>query len=324
MSVFVHAGTTGPVHPSAGGYITRFGQNFLETPGVNKVCRQGLWVGVLAVAGILAAGCGTVNRMAATSVGNLLGALREQPDPQLARDGAPAYLLAIDSLIAGDPENPDLLRAGCTAYATYASAFLSGEADAVRAARLQGRAKEYGQRLLRLHAAYARAEQAPVPEFEAALARFDRGDVPDLYAAGSAWLGWIIAKNDSMEAMAELPRALAVMQRSLALDEGHADGGAHLVFAVYYAIQPPGAGQDLARSRRHFERAMELGGGQNLLPRVLFAEFYARAAVDPDLFTRTLQGVLDAPETEPPPLRLTNAIARERAARLLQQKDDLF
>ena len=72
------------------------------------------------------------------------------------------------------------------------------------------------------------------------------------------------------------------------------------------------------------ERAMQLGGTQNLLPRVLFAEFYARAAADPALFTRTLQDVLAAPETDVPRFRLMNAIARERAARLLHQKDELF
>jgi hypothetical protein len=306
-----------------GGYITRFAKTLREILSVRITCRIGFGAWIVAM-GLLATGCGTVNRMVASSMGGMLGSLREQPDPQLVRDGAPAYLLAIDGLITNDPENPDLLRDGCTAYATYASAFLSGEADAERAGRLQGRAREYGQRLLRLHAGYARAEAAPMPEFEAALAQLGRADVPDLYAAGNAWLGWIIAKNESMAAMAELPRALAVMQRSLALDEGYAEGGAHLVFAVYYTLQPPGAGQDLAKSRQHFERAMALGGPQSLMPKVLFAEFYARAAVDPDLFTRTLRAVLEAPETAPPPLRLMNAIARERATRLLQQKDELF
>ena len=269
-------------------------------------------------------GCGTLNRVAVDSMQGMLTAMAEQPDPQLAHDGAPAYLLALDGLIARDPANPDLLRAGCSAYSSYATAFLPEDTEAVRAARLQGRAREYGLRLLRLRVFYARAEAGPMPEFEAALARFRRCDVPDLYAAGSAWLGWIISKSDSMAAMAELPKALAVMERALTLDERYADGGAHLVFATYYAIQPAGAGQDLPRSRKHFERAMELGGDQNLLPRVLFAEFYARAANDAELFVRTLQGVLDAPETTLPRLRLMNAIARERAARLLKQKDELF
>jgi hypothetical protein len=240
---------------------------------VNRIIHT--WALLLAAAALAAGttGCGTMNRVAATSLQGVFGALLEQPDPQLARDGAPAYLLAIDGLIARDPANAELLRAGCSAYATYATAFLSGEADAVRAARLQGRAREYGQRLLRLRPFYAAAETKRQPDFEAALQQFGRRDVPDLYAAGSAWLGWIIAKSDSMEALTELPKALAVMARALTLDEGYADGGAHLVFATYLSVQPAGAGQDLPRSRRHFERAMELGGAQDLMPQVLFAEF---------------------------------------------------
>jgi len=280
-------------------------------------------LGVVALA-VGTSGCGIMNRMAADSVQSMLGSLLEQPDPQLVHDGAPACLLVIDSLIRRDPRNPSLLRDGCTAYTTYATAFLSGEADAVRAARLQGRAKEYGQRLLRLRGFYTRAESAPMPEYEAALARFGGRDVPDLYAVGSAWLGWIVSCPESMEAMAELPRALAVMERALALDERYADGGAHLVFGTYFSLQPVGAGQDLPRSRRHFERAMELGGAEDLMPRVLFAEFYARAANDPELFAGTLQGVLDSKVSDTPRLRLMNAVARDRAARLLQQKDEIF
>ena len=34
---------------------------------------------------------------------DLAAAIRNQDDPQTVRDGAPAYLLLIDSLIAGDP-----------------------------------------------------------------------------------------------------------------------------------------------------------------------------------------------------------------------------
>jgi hypothetical protein len=127
-----------------------------------------------------------------------------------------------------------------------------------------------------------------------------------------------------MAALAELSKALAVMERVLALDEGYADGGAHLVFGMYYAVQPAGAGQDLPRSRKHFERAMKLGGEQNLLPRVLFAEFYARATADARLFSETLDQVLAAPDTTVPRFRLMNAIARERATRLRQQKEEWF
>ena len=40
---------------------------------------------------------------------DLSAALVDQPDPLLVRDGAPAYLILIDGLIAGNPKNQDLL-----------------------------------------------------------------------------------------------------------------------------------------------------------------------------------------------------------------------
>jgi hypothetical protein len=40
---------------------------------------------------------------------NLAISILNQDDPELVRDGAPAYLLLLDSLIEGDPENPIIL-----------------------------------------------------------------------------------------------------------------------------------------------------------------------------------------------------------------------
>ena len=43
---------------------------------------------------------------------NLSAATLNHPDPETVRQGAPAFLLAMDVLVAGDPENPALLIAG--------------------------------------------------------------------------------------------------------------------------------------------------------------------------------------------------------------------
>ena len=43
---------------------------------------------------------------------DLSSAIRNQDDPKTVLDGAPAYLLLIDGLIAGDPGNVNLLAAG--------------------------------------------------------------------------------------------------------------------------------------------------------------------------------------------------------------------
>ena len=54
-----------------------------------------------------------------------------------------------------------------------------------------------------------------------------------------------------------------------------------------------------------------------------FAEYYARYALDQELFERTLRSVLAA-EPAVPAFTLMNAVAQTRARALLAQMDDLF
>src|SRR5512140_3602987 len=89
----------------------------------------------------------------ATSAGsrmanNLSGAILNQDDPETVEAGMPSYLLLIDSLIEGDPQNENLLLAGSKLYGSYASAFVK---DAERAKRLARKARNYGDRALCAH-----------------------------------------------------------------------------------------------------------------------------------------------------------------------------
>ena len=49
---------------------------------------------------------------------NLSLAIINQEDPQIVRDGAPAYLLLLDSLIESDPRNPEMLSSAAKLYAS--------------------------------------------------------------------------------------------------------------------------------------------------------------------------------------------------------------
>ena len=55
----------------------------------------------------------------------------------MIRDGAPSYLILIDSLLAGSPDNPALLAQSAELHSAYAGAFV---ADPARA-RLHSKAK---------------------------------------------------------------------------------------------------------------------------------------------------------------------------------------
>ena len=259
-------------------------------------------------------------------VENIMASIASQEDPELVRQGVPTLILFLDASLAKDPDNSALLRTVASAYISYAQAFVMSEEDEERATILYGRAMEYGLKLLERRKFFVRAVNSPLKEFEKMLKQFDKSDVSDLYITGNAWLGWILSQPNSMEAMAELPKALALMRRVLELDDGYAEGGAHMVFGIYYAVQPPGAGRDLGKSQKHFQRAMALAGDSNFLPKVTYVEFYATARGDEKLFDNTLQEVLESKKTKGNNRQhaLINAIARERAKQLLGNKEDYF
>jgi hypothetical protein len=127
-----------------------------------------------------------------------------------------------------------------------------------------------------------------------------------------------------MAALVQLPRALALTPRVLELDESYGEESSHLAFAILFAIQPRGAGQDLERSRSHFERAVELAGPENFLPRVLYAEHFGKATLDQDFFVSTLSDVLAGDPARFPENRLLSELAQRRARVLLSQQEDFF
>lgn len=273
-------------------------------------------------------GCGMV-RGAATSAlapmaSQMSASLQEQTDPDLVRDGAPALILVLDGFASSAPDNPEILLAAANARVGYAAAFID-RTEAARARDLYARARDYGLAALGRNARFGAAVSGPIDTFEASLAGFGKSDVPALYTTAMAWMGWILNSGGAMEAVAQLSRPVAMMRRVMALDPLYERGGPHLFFGIYYAVQPRGAGGDLAASRRHFEQAMATAGEKALLPRVAFAEFFARYSLDQELFVKTLRAAVDSRDLDDPPgLRLTNAVARRRAKALLPMAEEWF
>ncbi|MCA8959784.1 MAG: hypothetical protein KDC38_04700 [Planctomycetes bacterium] len=278
---------------------------------------------LLSLCGTLLPGCASWIRSSAfEATSDLLRGLdatiQRQPDIELVRDGVPTLLLLLDSLTRARPDDVELRRRAALTFSSYAQAFL---ADTDRARLLNEQARTHGWELLRL-VGFPDPVTSDFDEFLAAVQGSEAIDA--LYAAGSAWLGWILSDTESMEAVADVPRALALLDRVLDIDPDHDSGAVHLVFAVYFAAQPRGAGQDLERSREHFRRAIELRGAASLLPRVLRAEFIGKATLDEAFFVDELRAVLDVPRGSDDRDALTNALARRRARELLAHKDDFF
>lgn len=271
-------------------------------------------------------GCALARRgamgMLSPVTGSLVASLQEQSDLELVRDGAPTYLLLLDGLVKSSPENVELLLAASEANMAYAAAFLVGSENE-RAGAMYAKARDYGVRALAGRKPFRRGMPEAIEDLERALAALRKPDARALYAAAMSWAGNIASRAGSIQAAGDLPKVTAMMRRVLELDPTCQQGGAHLFFGIYCAAQPRGAGQDLPKAKAHFEKAMELAGPDALLPRVVFAEYYARYTLDRELFEKTLRDVV-ARSTATPALRLTNEAARRRARGLLDRADDLF
>ncbi len=267
-------------------------------------------------------GCSAVTSgIKADMAGNLSDAMVNSDDPETVAAAAPAYLLMVDGFLRGEPENEDLLMAGAKLYTTYAGVFVK---DKARAKRLTQRALDYAFKALCVNDSdFCELGKMDFESFKGRLNKAGKGHLKPLYTLGAAWGGWIQAHSDDLSAVARISRIEEIMNRVVALDEGFDDGGAHMYLGVMATLIPPALGGKPEKGRAHFERALELSRGKNLMIKVVFAKQYARLVFDRELHDRLLKEVADA-KGDIEGFRLVNRLAKGQAADLLSDADDYF
>ena len=259
----------------------------------------------------------TTSRLA----GSLGDALVNQNDPETVRQGAPAYLVLLDGLIADDPDNPDVLLAGAELYSSYAGAFVE---EPERAKRLSLKGRDYGwEGLCALRTSTCGVWTGPYAEFEAAIASLGPKDVSALFTTAGAWATWIQTNKDDWSAIADKARVDAMIRRVVEIDPTYRRGVPFVYLGVLDTLLPEAMGGKPERGRENFERAIELSSGRNLMAKVLLAKQYARLTFDRELHDRLCEEVIEADPTEEG-LTLVNALAQEEAKRLLEESEDYF
>jgi hypothetical protein len=267
-------------------------------------------------------GCASLVSSAASGLAeNLSAAVLNQTDPETVRDGAPAYMLLLDSFLEETPDDPELLVAAANLYASYGAVFAD---DPDRARRLTTRARRYGARALCL----GYSESCGWPEmafarFEASLAGLSERHAEALYSYSVASLAWIRAHSDDWDALAELPQMEALLQRYLDIGGSERRGSVYTYLGVLSTLRPPALGGEPEKGRDYFERAIELTDGRDLGVKVEYARGYARLLYERDLHDRLLKEVMDA-DPQVPGYTLTNVLAQRDAARLLANADEYF
>ena len=277
---------------------------------------------LLAASALIVTGCASVMATAGSGLaGNLSTAILNQDDPELVRDGAPAYLLMLDSFVESSPNNEAALSAAANLYAAYGVVFVD---DPNRARKLTVRARSYGQRAL----CVADKSACGIWElgyeyFVVALNVLNKNDVAALYTFGVSWIAYIQAHSDDWGALAKLPHVQATMIRVQEIDPRYEQSNVEHFLAVLNTIRPPALGGDFEAGFAHYRRAMSLSGGKDLSIKVDCARYYARTLYDRELHDELLNQVLAADPVHDG-YTLFNTLAQEEAQELLDSADDYF
>lgn len=268
------------------------------------------------------AGCSSLLESRASGfAAGFTAAIQDNDDPAIVEQGLPAYLLLLDAVVNGNPQGPTLWQAAASLNAVYAGAFIH---EPERSRLMNDKAMKYGFKALCLREKTLCDPRAlSVDQLRTIIGGFDKKDAGVLFAAAGAWAGWIQSHADDWSAVADLSRVEVMMQRVIALDEGYETGMPHLYMGVLATVLTPALGGRPEEGRKHFERAIALSGGRNLVAKVYFAKQYARGVFDRELHDRLLNEVLAA-DVHAKGFTLSNMLAQTEARTLLKSADDYF
>jgi hypothetical protein len=254
---------------------------------------------------------------------NSMAVLYEESDLTIAEQAIASDLKLLEGLIRSDPNNEKFLLLACQGFGSYALGFVE-DTDPDRAQVFYLRGRDYGLKILNKNQDFYRAINGTIDGLESALKKLTKNEVPPLFWTANNWASWINLNLTEPQALADLPKVQAMMQRVIELDESYFYGGAHLFFGTIYAVRPPLLGGNIEKSQQHFDRCFEFCQGKFLLPYVYYARYYATRTLDEELFTSTLNKIVATPADILLEQRLPNAIAKRIAKQLLEQMEDFF
>lgn len=279
---------------------------------------KGIFMALAAM--FLLSGCTSlvISQVVSPTVANL----QRQKDVDLVCEGAPSFLLMIDSLLAANPDDEKLLVMATQAYGAYiATLNVCGRKGRARA--LSEKARDYGLTLL-AETGIAQENKVAVDVMAQNLQNFGKSDVASLFWGAYGWAVWLQYQGGAPVALTDLLRVEQIMLRVVELDEGFYNGGAHLFLGIYRGSRSAMLGGKPKLSQYHFKRALELSNRELLATQVAYAQSYARMAFDLDLYRSLLQEVLDFKLENRPDLYLANQVAKRQARQLIDEIELYF
>jgi len=257
-------------------------------------------------------------------------------DPQLVGDALPFTIKLYESLIASSPDNPKLLLATGRALCMYSYAYVQMPAEQLSYNELT----EKEEMLDRSKHLYLRArhdilkaiglrhhhfiEAFDRNDYAAAFKGITARDTSYLYWAGAAWMAAFTADKSDVTLAVDIPKAVALIQKVLDLNDSYDQGAAHEFFISYYGAMPAAMGGSDEKARMHFERAVKCSRGLKLSPYISLATTVSVKNQNIEEFRSLLQTALKIDVNRNPANRLVNILNEQKARWLLDHVDNFF
>ena len=272
---------------------------------------------------VVLSGCSPiVNNVTDNLANNLTAAVLNQTDPKIVREGAPAYLLLLDSFIEGSPANPNVLSAAADLYASYTGIFVE---DDNRSKILSERALNYSkQALCLIYKSSCQWDSYSYDDYVSDLKNIKPKYSDFILTYSISSLVYIRAHSEDWNAIARLPHIEASLVHYLKISANKANlDSVYTYLGVLSTLRPPALGGDFEKGKMYFEKAIDFSGGENLNAKVEYAIGYARPLYDRELHDQLLNEVIASN-----PLKenytLINVLAIKQAQNLIETADDYF
>jgi len=287
----------------------------------------------------------SIKKMAMNQVANAMSApggddvFTGDNDPELVGDAMPFLIKMLESLLASIPNHQGLQLKTGSLYVMYAAAFLNGPAEMHKEETdeeyekkefLMQRAKNLylrGRDILlnaldKKHPGFLKKIKGK--RFKDAVKPMGQDDIDFLYWAGLGWLGAFGLDLSDMDLAITWPRAKALMDKVLEMDENYGNGAIHNFYIRYYGSRPKNMGGNIKLAREHFQKALDISGVKSSSPYLSLATTVAVKERNPGEFKKLLDHVLAiAPEADKEG-RLMNTLNRRKSRWLLSHLEDFF
>ncbi len=273
-------------------------------------------------------GCSTLYKLetdffVAPMVSEMVEKASDSENLRVVKEGLASNIVLITSLSRISPNNRRLLQDSAFLYCAYGMTVEHKEPGF--AAELYDLGAKYGMRALKTNRRFekALAKGKQIPEAVECLG--------EGYAEELCWTGlntglWILRNMEDTAALIRLADALALVKRSIELDEDYFYGVGKAFLGAYYAQVPEflGTGGGPEASRKMFAEARAVSDDRLLLVDVYEARFLLTQIKDRKGYKQNLKRVLAADPDILEGRRAFTAMAKKKATYFLKHMEKYF